>query len=250
MRAQALQPQHPLQAPGADRPPRRSLRAQARDPAEGAAHRRLCARREGADGLLLRWPPRRLQRGRSGSTPRSTSPPPTPGPSCAKASTTPPPATPPSWSTWSPRTSRRRAGSSVRSPPTTARSSAPSTSAALAEHKATQRKIKAGRPNSNGCAERVQLTILEECWRPAFSRSLAPTDHRPAARPRRVPALLQHRSCPHGPADEGQGAGGYRLRRPQDGERAMRLNCRHISGIGRASGRSVPSPHSRFRPPG
>ncbi|MGH2983941.1 MAG: DDE-type integrase/transposase/recombinase [Solirubrobacterales bacterium] len=40
--------------------------------------------------------------------------------------------------------------------------------------KATQRRIKAGRPNSNGCAERVQLTILEECWRPAFSRSLAP----------------------------------------------------------------------------
>ena len=46
--------------------------------------------------------------------------------------------------------------------------------AAVADHKATQRKIKAGRPNSNGCAERVQLTILEECWRPAFSRSLAP----------------------------------------------------------------------------
>jgi transposase InsO family protein len=46
--------------------------------------------------------------------------------------------------------------------------------AALAKHKATQRKIKAGRPNSNGCAERVQLTILEECWRPALSRSLAP----------------------------------------------------------------------------
>jgi transposase InsO family protein len=39
---------------------------------------------------------------------------------------------------------------------------------------ATHRPIKAGRPNSNGCAERVQLTILEECWRPAFSRSLAP----------------------------------------------------------------------------
>jgi len=39
---------------------------------------------------------------------------------------------------------------------------------------ATQRRIKAGRPNSNGCAERVQLTILEECWRPSFSRSLAP----------------------------------------------------------------------------
>jgi transposase InsO family protein len=39
---------------------------------------------------------------------------------------------------------------------------------------AVQRRIKAGRPNSNGCAERLQLTILEECWRPAFSRSLAP----------------------------------------------------------------------------
>ena len=39
---------------------------------------------------------------------------------------------------------------------------------------AAQRRIKAGRPNSNGCVERVQLTILEECWRPAFSRSLAP----------------------------------------------------------------------------
>jgi transposase InsO family protein len=39
---------------------------------------------------------------------------------------------------------------------------------------ARHRRIKAGRPNSNGCVERAQLTILEECWRPAFSRSLAP----------------------------------------------------------------------------
>jgi transposase InsO family protein len=39
---------------------------------------------------------------------------------------------------------------------------------------ARHRRIKAGRPNSNGCAERLQLTILEECWRPAFARSLAP----------------------------------------------------------------------------
>jgi transposase InsO family protein len=46
--------------------------------------------------------------------------------------------------------------------------------AALEAEGATQRRIKAGRPNSNGCAERVQLTILEECWRPSFSRSLAP----------------------------------------------------------------------------
>jgi transposase InsO family protein len=39
---------------------------------------------------------------------------------------------------------------------------------------ATQRFIRAGRPNSNGCVERVQLTILEECWRPTFARSLVP----------------------------------------------------------------------------
>jgi transposase InsO family protein len=39
---------------------------------------------------------------------------------------------------------------------------------------AHQRFIGAGRPNSNGCVERVQLTILEECWRPAFARSLVP----------------------------------------------------------------------------
>ena len=37
-----------------------------------------------------------------------------------------------------------------------------------------QRFIRAGRPNSNGCVERAQLTILEECWRPAFARSLVP----------------------------------------------------------------------------
>ena len=39
---------------------------------------------------------------------------------------------------------------------------------------ARQWRIKAGNPNSNGCVERAQLTILEECWRPAFARSLAP----------------------------------------------------------------------------
>ena len=44
----------------------------------------------------------------------------------------------------------------------------------VAEVGARQRRIKAGRPNSNGCVERLQLTILEECWRPAFARSLAP----------------------------------------------------------------------------
>jgi transposase InsO family protein len=39
---------------------------------------------------------------------------------------------------------------------------------------ATHRRMKAGRPDSNGCVERLQLTILEECWRPA---SPAPWPH-------------------------------------------------------------------------
>jgi transposase InsO family protein len=34
--------------------------------------------------------------------------------------------------------------------------------------------IYAGRPQSNGCVERVQETILEECWKPAFARYLIP----------------------------------------------------------------------------
>jgi len=36
------------------------------------------------------------------------------------------------------------------------------------------RFIRAGRPQTNGCVERVQGTILEECWTPAFARYLTP----------------------------------------------------------------------------
>jgi transposase InsO family protein len=36
------------------------------------------------------------------------------------------------------------------------------------------RRIRAGRPTSNGHVERLQLTILEGRWRPAFARSLVP----------------------------------------------------------------------------
>jgi transposase InsO family protein len=45
---------------------------------------------------------------------------------------------------------------------------------ALARLGATHRRIKAGRPQSNGCVERVQETILDECWKPAFARFLIP----------------------------------------------------------------------------
>ena len=46
--------------------------------------------------------------------------------------------------------------------------------AAVAELGAEQRFIRAGRPQTNGCVERVQGTILEECWKPAFARHLIP----------------------------------------------------------------------------
>lgn len=39
---------------------------------------------------------------------------------------------------------------------------------------AVQTFIRAGRPATNGAVERVQRTILEECWRPSFARSLVP----------------------------------------------------------------------------
>lgn len=41
-------------------------------------------------------------------------------------------------------------------------------------HGAKQRFIRAGRPQTNGSVERDQRTILEECWRPTFARSLVP----------------------------------------------------------------------------
>ena len=44
----------------------------------------------------------------------------------------------------------------------------------VAELGAHQRFIHAGRPQTNGCVERVQGTILEECWKPSFARHLIP----------------------------------------------------------------------------
>ena len=36
------------------------------------------------------------------------------------------------------------------------------------------RFIRSGRPQTNGCVERVHGTILEECWKPAFAQYLVP----------------------------------------------------------------------------
>jgi transposase InsO family protein len=44
----------------------------------------------------------------------------------------------------------------------------------LSELAVEQRRIRAGRPQTNGNVERLQQTILEECWRPSFARSLVP----------------------------------------------------------------------------
>jgi transposase InsO family protein len=44
----------------------------------------------------------------------------------------------------------------------------------IAELKARHSFVRADRPLTNGRAERVQQTILEECWKPAFARYLIP----------------------------------------------------------------------------
>ena len=73
--------------------------------------------------------------------------------------------------------------------------------ATVAELGAEQRFIRAGRPQTNGCVERVQGTILEECWKPAFARRLIPKQTGLPPRPRALPALLQRGPRPHRPLD-------------------------------------------------
>jgi transposase InsO family protein len=46
--------------------------------------------------------------------------------------------------------------------------------ATIAKLQARHTFIRAGRPQTNGCLERVQQTILDECWKPAFARYLIP----------------------------------------------------------------------------
>lgn len=50
----------------------------------------------------------------------------------------------------------------------------PSTIRRLNGHHVFIRPGGTGGPQTNGCVERVQRTILEECWRPAFARYLIP----------------------------------------------------------------------------
>lgn len=46
--------------------------------------------------------------------------------------------------------------------------------ATLARLGARRTRIRAGRPQTNGHVENLHKTILEECWRPSFARSLYP----------------------------------------------------------------------------
>ena len=44
----------------------------------------------------------------------------------------------------------------------------------IAQLGARTTRIRAGRPQTNGAVESLHKTILDECWRPAFSRALQP----------------------------------------------------------------------------
>jgi len=105
--------------------------------------------------------------------------------------------------------------------------------AAVEDLGARQRFIRAGRPNSNGCVERVQLTILEECWRPTFARSLVPKS---SALKQDLDEYLTSTTltAPRAP-DPTTRARRHRLRRTQDEHHEMKPNRRYISGLGRSS---------------
>ncbi len=79
-------------------------------------------------------------------------------------------------------------------------------------------------------------------------RALArPEDHRPEARPRRVPRLLPHRPRPYRAADEGPDPGGYRLRARKT-RREVSAKCRYILGLGRPERCHERRPPSRSLP--
>ena len=88
--------------------------------------------------------------------------------------TTPTPAAPAGSHAASPESSPPPAGSSSASRPTVARSSAARSSHEIKRLGAVHTRISPGRPQSNGFVERVQRTVLEECWKPAFARYLVP----------------------------------------------------------------------------
>jgi transposase InsO family protein len=99
---------------------------------------------------------------------------------------------------------------------------------------ARQTFIWPGRPATNGAVERVQRTILEECWRPSFARSLVP---KVGGLVRDLAAYLRfynERAGPHRPAHPGPDtlAGAHRC---TEDEVPMTEMCRYISGAVQSS---------------
>jgi hypothetical protein len=88
-----------------------------------------------------------------------------------------------------------------------------------------------GPPGLNGCIERLQLAILEDCWRPAFAARRGPGS-RPGEGPQRISRLFQLRPRPHRAPHQRKSARRHSFRRPQDEDRGMSEERRYISGIG------------------
>jgi transposase InsO family protein len=106
--------------------------------------------------------------------------------------------------------------------------------------------IRAGRPQTNGCVERVQETILEECWKPGLRPVPHPQVHRAPPGPRAVPQVLQHRSGSHREMEHGQDSGGG----PGEGQDVVTLETmrrhnsemRHIRSMTRSPGEEISTP--------
>jgi hypothetical protein len=92
---------------------------------------------------------------------------------------------------------------------------------------------------TNGCVERVQQTILDECWKRAFARYLIPKQTGLRLDLERY-LRYYHRTCPHRPLDPWP----HPNRGPREGQAVAQeaLMRRHISGTGH------PSPQCRTAP--
>ena len=90
---------------------------------------------------------------------------------------------------------------------------------------AEHRFIRSGRPQTNGCVERVHGTILEECWKPVFAQYLVPGLQGLRRDLGGVSSLLQRGPRPHRALDSRADAdGGYRCQ--QDVVRTVNLSHR------------------------
>jgi hypothetical protein len=126
----------------------------------------------------------------SGNTPRSASPPRSAGPSCTPPNATRAHATHASACTASRPSSSPPAGRLQQVTADTARNSA-SRGWAPPSNAAATTNASSAPGNFNGCVERVQLTVLEERWRPAFARSMIPRAPRSPTTSQNIPRRMQ-----------------------------------------------------------